>query len=72
MRFGALELVLIIVLVLLFVGPKQLPRLTQSITDSVKSFRKELKDGETECEESEAAKETIDAKETVEEVTQET
>lgn len=55
MRFGFLELVVLLAIVLLAVGPKQLPKLTAAINDSVKSFRKELggesKENSESCDE---------------------
>ena len=57
MRFGVLELSLIIVIALLFFGPKQLPKLTAAITDSFKSFKNSMED-----EDNDDNTETIKAK----------
>lgn len=65
MRLGVLELTLIVVLVLLVVGPKQLPKLTDAISSSVKSFKKEMKDEDektiTPPEVEESAQEVVTA-----------
>ena len=39
MRFGVLELVVIFLILLLLVGAKQLPKLAESMGQSLKSFR---------------------------------
>jgi len=47
MRFGFLELVVVLAIVALVFGPKQIPKLTKAVSDSISSFRSELKtDGE--------------------------
>lgn len=43
MRIGFLELAVILAIVLLILGPKQLPKLTSAINNSAKEFKKELK-----------------------------
>ena len=40
MRIGFCELLMILAIVLLFIGPKQLPKLTGAIKESVKEFKK--------------------------------
>ena len=43
MRMGLLELAVILILVALFAGPKQLPKLTKAITESMHSMKSEIK-----------------------------
>lgn len=40
MRFGVLEIVLVFAIILLVLGPKQLPKVTAAIKDSISSFKK--------------------------------
>jgi len=44
MRIGALELVLILVIILFLGGWKVIPKLTESITNSAKMFKKSSKE----------------------------
>ena len=44
MRFGGLEILFIFAIILLFFGPKQIPKLTGVIKDSIESFKGEVKD----------------------------
>ena len=39
MRFGGLEVLFVLMIVLLFFGPKQLPKVTAAIKDSIASFK---------------------------------
>ena len=39
MRFGGLEVVFVFAIVLLFFGPKQIPKLTSVLKDSIASFK---------------------------------
>lgn len=43
MRLGFLELVVILGIILLVIGPKQLPKLTEAISSSKKKFSEEFK-----------------------------
>lgn len=47
MRLGFLELAVILVIVLLVFGPKQIPKLTSAVNDSAKKFKDEFKKTET-------------------------
>ena len=44
MRLGFLELVVILGIILLVIGPKQIPKLTSAISSSAKKFKDEFKD----------------------------
>lgn len=48
---GPLELIVILLIVLLVVGPKRLPELMKSIGKSIQSFKKGMKEGELEQDE---------------------
>lgn len=48
MNLGLPELIVISLVVLLFFGPSRLPGLGKSIGETIKSFRKGLKDGQGE------------------------
>ncbi len=39
MRFGGLEILLIFIIIMLFFGPKQIPKLTSTIKDSIKDLK---------------------------------
>ncbi|MBN1493606.1 MAG: twin-arginine translocase TatA/TatE family subunit [Candidatus Omnitrophica bacterium] len=45
---GPLELIVILLIVLLVVGPKRLPELMRSIGKSIQSFKKGMKEGDDE------------------------
>ncbi|HEX8960332.1 MAG TPA: twin-arginine translocase TatA/TatE family subunit [Geobacteraceae bacterium] len=45
--FGMPELILVLVIALVVVGPAKLPQLGQALGGSIRSFKKGLKDGET-------------------------
>ena len=47
MRLGITELILVLVLVLIFVGPKQIPKLAETIGLSMKSFRHGISESDT-------------------------
>ncbi len=49
MRFGGLEILVIFAIVLLFFGPKQIPKLTSTLKDAIKNF----KEGSTDEEKNE-------------------
>lgn len=40
MHFGAIEIIIIVLIVLLLFGGKRLPGLAKSLADSIRSFRK--------------------------------
>lgn len=62
MRLGVTELVLVLVLVLIFVGPKQIPKLAETIGLSMKSFKRGISDSSAEVSEThEPADQTGDA-----------
>ncbi len=44
--FGMPELILVLVIALVVVGPAKLPQLGQALGGSIRSFKKGLKDGE--------------------------
>ena len=48
MKLGVLELVIILFIVLLFVGPKQLPKITAAISESYKTIKKDIKESKNE------------------------
>lgn len=52
MRIGFLELTVILAIVLLFFGPKQVPKLASSLKDAVKEFKDGAAENPTETEES--------------------
>ena len=57
MRFGGLEFLVVLIIILLFFGPKQIPKLTKTLKDSIKSFKDGAKEDEitaTENEETDA------------------
>lgn len=43
MRFGFLELIIILGIITLLLGPKQIPKLTKAISDSAKSLKEGFK-----------------------------
>jgi len=45
---GPLELVVILLIVLLVVGPKRLPELMRSIRKSIQSFKRGMKEGDVD------------------------
>jgi len=48
MRFGILELVVILAIIVFMFGPKQIPKLTSTLTSSIKSFKEGMvKNNET-------------------------
>lgn len=49
MRLGALEMVIILAVVILIFGPKQLPKVAVAVRNSIHELRK---DGEEDAEES--------------------
>lgn len=55
MRFGLLELLVIFALVLLIVGPKQIPKLMDTMSSSVKKFKSEFKEEDSEKHEESAS-----------------
>jgi sec-independent protein translocase protein TatA len=55
------ELLLIFLVVVLLFGAKKLPQLGQGLGDSIKSFRKALKDANTDAEGQSASMATKDA-----------
>ena len=44
MKFGVTELIIILVIVILIFGPKQIPKLTKMFGKSVKNFRDGMSD----------------------------
>ena len=60
MRFGILEILVIIIVIALFFGPKQIPKLTKAITDAMHSMKDEVN----------ASKKSDKIEETVEENTE--
>lgn len=53
MRLGLLELLVILVLVVLIIGPRQIPKLTETFSSSIKKFKSEFnKEEEVSDEES--------------------
>ena len=50
MRMSGLELLIILAIVLLVFGPKQLPKLTNAVNDSMKKLKKANKEGKTDEE----------------------
>jgi sec-independent protein translocase protein TatA len=59
--FGIWEILIILVVVLLLFGPKRLPELAQSVGQSVREFRKGIKDLKNDIEENidEKRRETV-------------
>lgn len=57
MHLGIMELVVILVIVLLIIGPKQLPRLTKTVAESISTFKKARKSDEEEVSSEEPTKE---------------
>jgi sec-independent protein translocase protein TatA len=55
------ELLLILLVVVLLFGANKLPQLGQGLGDSIKSFRKALKDAHAEDDEQPASSQTKDA-----------
>lgn len=53
---GVLELLIILVVVLLIFGPRRLPEMAKGLGQSVREFRKGIKDMRTEVEEEVAEK----------------
>ena len=53
---GVLELLIILVVVLLIFGPRRLPEMAKGLGQSVREFRKGIKDMRTEVEEETAEK----------------
>ena len=43
MHLSIVEVVVVLVVIALFAGPKQIPKLTKAITESVHSMKKEIK-----------------------------
>lgn len=74
-KFGAMELIVILVIVLLIFGPKNLPKLSKMFGKTVKNFKEgmeeDLKDEGTEDEAEKAAEITEKAAETVKETVEE-
>ncbi len=54
MRLGFLELAVILAIVLLFFGPKQIPRLAATIKDAVADFKASYEKDEENIENKEA------------------
>lgn len=48
MHFGFLEIIAIFGIIILFVGPKQLPKLAKSVKDSKKIVKEEMEEGQEE------------------------
>lgn len=48
MHFGFLEIIAIFGIIVLFVGPKQLPKLAKSVKDSKKIVKEEMEEGQEE------------------------
>lgn len=46
MRMGFLELAVVLVILLLVIGPKQIPKLTEALSKSSKQLKEELKKDE--------------------------
>ena len=46
MRFGGLEILVIFAIVLLFFGPKQIPKLASTLKDAIKNFKEDSTDEE--------------------------
>lgn len=46
MNFGMMELLVILAIVVLFFGGKKLPQLGASLGESIKNFKKGMKDGD--------------------------
>ena len=46
MKIGVTELIIILVIVIVIFGPKQIPKLTKMFGKSVKNFRDGMSDGE--------------------------
>ena len=69
MRFGTVglpEILIILVVVLLIFGPKRLPELSKGLGQSVREFRKGIKDIKDDIE-TEAAKDDSDIKDALKE-----
>ncbi len=50
MKLGTTELIVILVIVILLVGPTQIPKLTKMFGKSVKSFKDGMEDGADKAE----------------------
>lgn len=48
MKFGATELLIILAIVLIIFGPKQIPRLKKTLKKTMKSFKKGAESANTE------------------------
>lgn len=46
MRLGFLELAVVLAIMVLLIGPTQIPKLTSAVSDSVKKFKDEYKKGD--------------------------
>lgn len=58
MRFGGLELLVIFAIILLIFGPKQLPKLTKSLKESIASFKESKETNNSEETTTNETKET--------------
>ncbi len=58
MKIGTTELIVILVIVVLLVGPTQIPKLAKMFGKSVKGLREGMNDGEKKVDET--VKETVD------------
>ena len=50
MRLGFLELALILTIIIVIFGPRQIPKLTAVISDAAKKFKSEFKNDDTVVE----------------------
>jgi sec-independent protein translocase protein TatA len=60
-RFGVTELLVILVIILVIFGPKQLPKLSKMLGQTITNFKKGVEDGIKTDEEDSAAKPTDEA-----------
>jgi len=58
---GPLELIIVLIIVLLVVGPKKLPELMKSVGKSINSFKKGMKEDSPNEEESDSKKSESDS-----------
>lgn len=64
-RTGTMELLVVLVIALLIFGPKQLPKLSQSLGMTVKAFKKGMEDDLNENDEIEKVNKTSETAESI-------